>query len=155
VSVCAVNGCGKPAAHDHHLRPNSLLPNNVTVPLCEEHHAFAHNRRYSPHEADHRTLTVIGLDRKRASGRQPNGTPRYGFHWVDGHVVENPAEQDILRAMAQMASDGVPIADAAERLNAEGHRMRNGQPWNGHNVGRRCVDAGIYRKGPYGKREAA
>ena len=45
------------------------------------------------------------------------------------HLEENPVEKAAMVAMLAMIVEDLPLSQVAEGLNAQGYRMRSGNPW--------------------------
>jgi site-specific DNA recombinase len=80
---------------------------------------------------------VNGMERKAASGAWTNGPRPYGY-LVDPttkHLLPHPDERHIITeifttyAIARLGARSIAL-----RLNAHGHRTRNGKPWSGHAI---------------------
>ena len=67
-------------------------------------------------------------DRKglRKEKRPYTREPPYGFHVVEGKIVESPYEQNIINHIASMANKGYSIDEMVSRLLELGLKPRNG-----------------------------
>lgn len=146
--------CGQPSSHDHHVVPRALRPNNATVPLCHECHSLVpgHPRALIQGQS----LSWFARERKRRDkGLQVGGHARFGYRWENGNVVPDEREQAAKAMLADLFGGGLAFNEIADLLNVAGHTRRGGAPWTARTVNKRCVEAGLYRKGPYKRREAA
>jgi len=66
-----------------------------------------------------------------AAGRAPEEIP-YGLRITTDclHLEENPAETQVLKALAELIVQDASFAAMAEGLNQRGFRTRDGGPWN-------------------------
>ena len=67
--------------------------------------------------------TSAAMQELRAQGKS-TGTPQFGYDFVEGERVENPAEQAILSEIAAMREQGETWQAVADSLTADGHRTR-------------------------------
>lgn len=76
--------------------------------------------------------TRAAMAAKRAKGLAA-GCPPFGMHVVDGRLVPNPAEMDVVRAVLELTT-GRPERftgqELADRLNRAGYRQRGGTVYN-------------------------
>lgn len=70
--------------------------------------------------------------------RAPKGVPPYGFSWLRGRLVVNPAEIENVRTIIQLRQKNHTLRSIADHLNGLGRRTRSGTPWE-HSVIRRVV----------------
>jgi hypothetical protein len=68
--------------------------------------------------------------------RAPKGTPPYGFSWLRGRLVVNPAEIENVRTIIQLRQKDHTLRAITDHLNSLGRRTRSGKPWE-HSVIRR------------------
>ena len=152
MTTCFV--CGAEAAHDHHVVPRSVLPNDATIPLCDRCHSLVPGHPESLIRGQ--SLSWYAREvKRRACGRQVGGHPRFGFKWQNGDVVPDPSEQEQMKTISELHEAGFTDAEIAEWLTEAGFVQRNGSHWNAHKVSKRRIAMGLYRRGPYGAREAA
>jgi len=93
-------------------------------------------------------LQAIGFVPAKAAGRKPTssvlamrppkGIPPYGFSWLRGRLVVNPAEIENVRTIIQLRQKDHTLRAIADHLNGLGRRTRSGTPWE-HSVIRRVV----------------
>ena len=93
-------------------------------------------------------LQAIGFVPAKAAGRKPKssaltmrppkGVPPYGFSWLRGRLVVNPAEIENVRTIIQLRQKDHTLRYIADHLNGLGRRTRSGTPWE-HSVIRRVV----------------
>ena len=67
-----------------------------------------------------------GAQRAKAQSRPYTREPPYGFHVVEGKIVESPYEQNIINHIASMANKGYSIDEMVSRLLELGFKPRNG-----------------------------
>jgi len=80
--------------------------------------------------------TTAALAHKRANGERVTGRV-YGFDVVDGRMVENEAEQSVIRAISRQRKPGPDQATyraIAARLNFEGLLSKDGGQWHASTV---------------------
>jgi site-specific DNA recombinase len=75
-----------------------------------------------------RTLLHSWRKRAEAKRRHPGAAP-YGSQLVDGELVDHPDEQVTRARMVELRAEGLSLAAVGRQLDAEGHRTRNGRPW--------------------------
>lgn len=75
--------------------------------------------------------TKAALQSKRARGQRISGQLPFGYRTAaDGiHLEENPEEQRVLKKMRYYRSLGLAYRAIAKKLEAEGVRNREGNPW--------------------------
>lgn len=74
--------------------------------------------------------TKAALDSKRSRGEKLGGTVPYGFYVRDGLLVDNWEEQEVVGLMRDYRAEGLSIRKIVSRLSEDGHRGRNGKPFN-------------------------
>lgn len=50
---------------------------------------------------------------------------RYGYQLVDGEIIPEPTEQEVLAEIKRLTIHGHSSAEIAKRLNNKGYRTRN------------------------------
>lgn len=70
--------------------------------------------------------------------RAPKGVPPYGFSWLRGRLVVNPAEIENVRTIIQLGQKNYTLRAIADHLNGLGIRTRSDTPWE-HSVIRRVI----------------
>ena len=73
--------------------------------------------------------TRVALARKKEK-REVYGKIPYGFEAVDGILVSNPEEQDILRRIRRLRADGMSFQKVADALNSAGVSAKQGGQWD-------------------------
>jgi site-specific DNA recombinase len=68
------------------------------------------------------------MERKRQLGQATTGNPEYGFRVVDGYVVPDPDEQEILDRILFLHGQRLSIYQIVEILKREGRVNRKGKP---------------------------
>ena len=68
-----------------------------------------------------------------------NGTfkisyPPYGYDYIDGDMVVNPEQSEIVKRIFDMVLSGNSTAEIARKLNEEGIPTRRGGSWTGHTI---------------------
>jgi DNA invertase Pin-like site-specific DNA recombinase len=76
--------------------------------------------------------TAAAMQHKATLGEYCGGKPPFGFAIAsDGdHLVENPAEQEVLAAVRKLRSGGHSFRAVARELSARGFRSRSGTPFS-------------------------
>lgn len=79
--------------------------------------------------------TADALAAKRAKGERAGNVP-FGFQLLpDGTTLEeNPEEQEIMREIGQLHTDGLSTRKIALELNRQGRRTRRGSEWKCQNI---------------------
>ena len=129
MALCSVPRCGRVATQQHHHEMPKSLGGDVTMPLCDEHHAWCHDMPTNAF-ARHRELTRLALRSKCARGERA-GTEPYGYR-VNGdgrtlHPFE--PERQILMVIAECRSAGMSERKTADELTRRGFTTRTGSPW--------------------------
>ena len=91
------------------------------------------------------------LDRgRRAKAAQGGyagyGSPAFGQKTIDGELVENPEEQQIIELIRRHHKSGKSLQQIANWLNDNGYRTKRGQLWQRISV-KRVLDR-LYGKTP-------
>lgn len=73
--------------------------------------------------------TSAALQELRAQGRS-TGAPPYGYHAVDGKLVQNKGEQAVMARIAELRADGQSLQMVADALTREGVRTRGGREFS-------------------------
>ena len=125
--------------NQHHLLPRSLggpdTDDNL-ITLCGACHAKAHQSRATWR---HSELTASALQHKKAHGEKTGGAVPYGYDLdSDGkNLIENPAEQTVIRQARELHAAGLSLRKIAARLESTGHRPRgNGQTFHATQIQR-------------------
>lgn len=80
-------------------------------------------------EFDRETIaqrTSEALTEKSRNGEYVGGKPAFGYDVVDGELVEDPDEQEVLQAMLEYREAGLSLRKTAQRLADRGMYNRNG-----------------------------
>ena len=82
-----------------------------------------------------RERTTAALAHKRSCGERTGGIP-YGFHLdTDGvHLVEDPAEQEVMGAARELRAGGLSLRKVGAALAGRGMLPRNGKGWHAETV---------------------
>jgi DNA invertase Pin-like site-specific DNA recombinase len=77
-----------------------------------------------------RTLVSIrtksALNRKKERGERLGGGIRYGYSVINGQIIQNEYEQNIVKRIKELQSQDYPTRAIAQRLNSEGFKPRRG-----------------------------
>ena len=103
--------------------------------------------------------TRMGREAKAAQGGYSGGKPPYGYKPVDGKLVINPEEADIVRLVFSMRKQGYTLQAIADELNYRGCKSRKGNPFLTSAVqsilAREDVYRGYYKYGMSARTKAA
>lgn len=80
--------------------------------------------------------TAAALAVKAARGERTTRHAPYGWQHVEGRVVENPAEQAVLRRVRELHEQGVSVRRIGAQLAVDGHRSRTGDGFGATQVQR-------------------
>lgn len=110
----------------HHLVPRSMGGNDEDsnlLTLCGSCHAKAHQVK-----ADwrHSELTRKAMRHKQANGEYIGGAVPYGFDLVDGELVRNEAEQNVIAQAKRLHAAGLSLRKIAAELDRQGIKTRRG-----------------------------
>jgi DNA invertase Pin-like site-specific DNA recombinase len=75
-----------------------------------------------------RARTRTALAKKKRNGERL-GRPRFGWRVEAGELVEDAREQEVLRLVAELRSDGLSLRQIVAELDARGHRTAGGRPF--------------------------
>lgn len=88
-----------------------------------------------------------GRQAKAASGGYAGyGSPAFGQRSVNGELVENPAETEIIELIRRHHKSGKSLQKIANWLNQQGYTTKRGQPWQRVSV-KRVLDR-LYGRTP-------
>lgn len=88
------------------------------------------NGLLSEHERSKISLnTRIALSHKKDMGQRISGSAPFGYQFIDGKVVKNPAEQDIISRINELHESGLSIRKIISRLASESVLNRSGNPF--------------------------
>ncbi len=71
--------------------------------------------------------TRDAMKHKQAQGEYIGGHAPYGYQLVDGELVADPIEQDVIRQAKELRDSELSLAAIAKRLDERGIRARNGK----------------------------
>lgn len=74
--------------------------------------------------------TRAGLAQVRKEGRQVGRSTPYGYNLVDGRLVPNAGEQDVIATVNRLYAEGQGTRRIAAALNAQGITTKEGKAWN-------------------------
>ncbi|VEP11540.1 conserved hypothetical protein [Hyella patelloides LEGE 07179] len=90
-----------------------------------------------------------GRQAKAASGGYVGyGSPAFGQKTVNGELVDNPQEQEIIELIRRHHKSGKSLQQVADWLNKNGYTTKRGQQWRRISV-KRVLDR-LYGKNPLG-----
>ncbi|PSB03660.1 recombinase family protein [Merismopedia glauca] len=90
---------------------------------------------------------ALGRQLKAANGGYAGyGSPAFGLQAVDGELVENPHEQQIIELIRRHHKSGKSLQQVADWLNQHGYTTKRGQAWQRISV-KRVLDR-LYGKSP-------
>ncbi len=88
-----------------------------------------------------------GRQAKAASGGYAGyGSPAFGQRTVNGELVDNPREQEIIELIRRHHKSGKSLQQVADWLNNNGYTTKRGQQWRRISV-KRVLDR-LYGKNP-------
>lgn len=64
-----------------------------------------------------------------AGGYAGYGSPAFGQQSIDGELVENPEEQEIIEFIRRHHKSGKSLQQIADWLNTQGYTTKRGQEW--------------------------
>jgi DNA invertase Pin-like site-specific DNA recombinase len=71
-----------------------------------------------------------GRQMKAAQGGYAGyGSPAFGFQSIEGELVENPEEQQVIELIRRHHKSGKSLQQIADWLNDHGYRTKRGQLW--------------------------
>jgi DNA invertase Pin-like site-specific DNA recombinase len=74
------------------------------------------------------------------------GSPAFGLQSVNGELVENPTEQEVIELIRRHHKSGKSLQQIADWLNEDGYKTKRGQQWQRISV-KRVLDR-LYGKTP-------
>ena len=117
--------------HLHHVVPRSL-GGTRTIPLCGRCHSLVHSKDLTRIG----TLTSKAMKRKMRRAEYVGGRVPYGFRNVNGRLVVDAEELDIVRQARELRSRGLTLRAVAAKLAERGLLSRTGRPFNSASMGR-------------------
>ncbi|OUC16172.1 MAG: recombinase [Alkalinema sp. CACIAM 70d] len=88
-----------------------------------------------------------GRQAKAAKGGYAGyGAPAFGQQSIDGELVENPNEQEIIELIRRHHKSGKSLQQIADWLNSQGYTTKRGQQWRRVSV-KRVLDR-LYGRAP-------
>jgi DNA invertase Pin-like site-specific DNA recombinase len=73
--------------------------------------------------------TRDAMHHKQSQGEYIGGHAPYGFQLVDGELLENSAEQGVIRQARELRDTGLSLAAVAKELDRRGIQSRNAKPF--------------------------
>ena len=98
-----------------------------------------------------RERTHSGRKAKAEKGGYAFGSPAYGYHSIEGQLVEHPEEFPILQIMKNHRRAGKGLTAIAKMLNELGYKSKRGTAWTPVKVGEAV---GTYERGRTKKKQA-
>ena len=117
--------CQRPAEYRHHVVPRSM-GGEKTVPLCGPCHGKVHDKKFMSISS----LTRKAMQHMKEQGQYTGGKVPYGFHLVDGELVEHEGEQKNIRIIRKYRESGMTLRKIAEVLAEQGRKSRTNQVFN-------------------------
>ena len=108
--------------HLHHVVPRSL-GGTRTVPLCGRCHSLVHSKDLTRIG----TLTSKAMKRKIRRAEYVGGKVPYGFRNVNGRLVVDAEELDIVRQARELRAGGLTLQAVASELAERGLLSRTGK----------------------------
>jgi DNA invertase Pin-like site-specific DNA recombinase len=88
-----------------------------------------------------------GREAKAAQGGYAGyGSPAFGQKSIDGQLIEDPTEQEIIELIRRHHKSGKSLQQIADWLNLKGYTTKRGQQWRRISV-KRVLDR-LYGKNP-------
>jgi hypothetical protein len=88
-----------------------------------------------------------GRESKAAEGGYAGfGSPAFGLQSVDGELVENPSEQQIIELIRRHHKSGKSLQQIADWLNQQGYTTKRGHQW--HRISIKRVLDRLYGRNP-------
>lgn len=117
--------CGDIPNHKHHVIPK-VYGGTKTINLC----AFCHSKIHSDHLLKTSEMTKAGMQRLKDQGKYTGGKPPYGYSLVDGDLVENENEQQVIKLVAKYKAKGLSYSRIGRVLAEAGHLSRTNKQFN-------------------------
>lgn len=73
--------------------------------------------------------TRDALRAKRARGEKTGGAVPFGFQAIDGRLVEDPEEQEVISLVERLRGQGYSYRQIAGQLNRDGISTKQGRSW--------------------------
>ena len=80
--------------------------------------------------------TSAAMQHMRNQNKYTGGKAPYGYNLVDGYLVENDDEQEVIKLVAKYKAKGLSLRKIAAVLDRAGHRSRTGKPLSAMSVSR-------------------
>ena len=117
--------------HLHHVVPRSL-GGTRTIPLCGRCHSLVHSKDLTRIG----TLTSKAMKRKIRRAEYVGGRVPYGFRNVNGRLVVDAEELDIVRQAMELRAQGLTLRAVAAELAERGLLNRKGRPFGAQGIQR-------------------
>ncbi len=116
--------CGKPAQTNHHVVPKSK-GGTKTIPLCYNCHGKVHGKDF----VKMHSLSKDVVNKMREDGFYVGGKREYGYDIVEGKLIENKTEQEVIEKIKEWRASGAKKIDVLRRLNNAGIKGATGGVW--------------------------
>jgi len=73
--------------------------------------------------------TSVAMRHKQSQGEYIGGGAPYGFELVDGELIEDSYEHDVIRQAKELRDSGLSLAAVAKELDRRGIQSRNAKPF--------------------------
>lgn len=93
--------------------------------------------------------TLMGREAKAKEGGYAGGKPPLGYKAVNGELVIDPDEAEIVRMIFKLRMEGEPMMAIAQKLNEQGYRTRRGQAFKHSTVQQVLNNESTYRGSYY------
>lgn len=80
--------------------------------------------------------TSAAMQHMRNQNKYTGGKAPYGYNLVNGDLVENDDEQEVIKLVAKYKAKGLSLRKIAAVLDRAGHRSRTGKPLSAMSVSR-------------------
>ena len=117
--------CGDIPNHKHHVVPKSY-GGTQTVNLCDA----CHSKIHSPHLLKTSAMTKKAMQRLKKEGKYTGGRPPYGYDLVDGKLVKNQKEQEVIKLTIKYRAEGLSYSKIARVLAGAGFLSRTGRTFD-------------------------
>jgi len=78
--------------------------------------------------------TCFALQHKKKSGYKTGGDVPYGFDCIQGKLVENHQEQEVISKILELRANGYSMRNIASTLNEDGILTKRGKHWQATQV---------------------
>jgi len=121
--------CGGIPNHKHHVVPKSY-GGTQTVNLCDA----CHSKIHSPHLLKTSAMTKKAMQRLKKEGKYTGGRPPYGYNLVDGDLIENENEQQVIKLTIKYKAKGLSYRKISKVLAEAGYLSRTGRSFTPNRI---------------------